>query len=322
MAAAPTHKTSRSQKTGQTVASPVHRHGGVGDHRKGEQQRFHAFRQPSRVRNRDWRSQWRTKPGIELREQWISKTRSNVRRARNSSSRWPASPGCQPRQGPSIIVYTSRPTAARQTSPGRSSRAWRGRGTPAPRPGATRASSATGTSARTPTASRSAQAAARRSPGRRDAEAGDRAPCRSPWPAATVGEGVRDDRQRGREDQRRDTRPSRTAPDQRRCRAAHPLRCRWRREAAQADQQRRPTAEPVAERAGGEHQGGEGQVVAVDDPLQLPGRRAQLPAEVGRATLTMVVSRLIANAARHTVASTASRRRTADTPMSTPEGRC
>ena len=42
-------------------------------------------------------------------------------------------------------------------------------------------------------------------------------------------------------------------------------------EAEQPDEQRRPAAEAVAERAGGQDQRGEGQVVAVDDPLQVAG---------------------------------------------------
>ena len=52
------------------------------------------------------------------------------------------------------------------------------------------------------------------------------------------------------------------------------------------------------------------EVVGVDDPLQLAGRRAELGARgSGRAMLTMVVSTLIVNTARQSTASAAPRRR-------------
>ena len=49
-----------------------------------------------------------------------------------------------------------------------------------------------------------------------------------------------------------------------------------RGEADQPDDQRRPPAEAVGEAAGGQHQPGEGEVVAVDDPLQLAGAGVEL----------------------------------------------
>ena len=75
-------------------------------------------------------------------------------------------------------------------------------------------------------------------------------------------------------------------------------------EAEQAGDQGGTPAEPVREAAGREHQPGEGEVVAVDDPLQLAGAGRELREIDGRATLTIVVSRLMASTAAHTVART------------------
>ena len=49
-----------------------------------------------------------------------------------------------------------------------------------------------------------------------------------------------------------------------------------------ADEQQRPPAEPVAERAEGQHEGGEGDGVAVGDPGELRARRAEVEADAGQ----------------------------------------
>jgi hypothetical protein len=93
---------------------------------------------------------------------------------------------------------------------------------------------------------------------------------------APVGEGVADHRERGGEDQRRedahhdaDGHQRAGAVDQRGDHAAGG-------EAREADEQGRSPAVAVRQAARRQHQRGEGEVVAVDDPEQVAGVRAEL----------------------------------------------
>ncbi len=141
----------------------------------------------------------------------------------------------------------------------------------------------------------------------RDTEAGDGPPDADrlgPLPA--LGEGVGDDRQRRREDQGGERTHREANRDQRVRRPDEALRWRWRqrtrpaRPAARADGRtgRRASrrSAPTRRTRGYSRQRSTGG----------PGwsRRSSRPRS-GRATLTIVVSRLIANAARQTVARTA-----------------
>ena len=89
---------------------------------------------------------------------------------------------------------------------------------------------------------------------------------------APLAEGVADDRQRGREDHRGGDMPMATraairAPDES-TRAPTMLAPA---KATRPEDQRRAAAEAVGQAARRQHQGGEGEVVAVDDPLERPG---------------------------------------------------
>ena len=111
----------------------------------------------------------------------------------------------------------------------------------------------------------------------RDADADHGAPDAERGRAlAALAEGVADDRQRGREDHRGGRSHREPGRDQRSRRVDHGADHAGRGEADQTEDQRRPTAVAVGEAAGGEHQRGEGQVVAVDDPLQRAGAGVEI----------------------------------------------
>jgi hypothetical protein len=98
------------------------------------------------------------------------------------------------------------------------------------------------------------------------------------WPSVFVAlvERVADDGERGREDQRRERAHHKARSDQLAGRRAQRRGAARGSEAEESGEQHRPAPIAVAEAPGGEDERGEGQVVAVDDPLQVARARAQL----------------------------------------------
>ena len=114
----------------------------------------------------------------------------------------------------------------------------------------------------------------------RDADPDHGAPAaQSGGPLPTVGERVGDHREGGGEDERREDAHDDARGDQRAVRADQPADGARRSEPHETDEQRRPASVPVGEAPGREDQGGERQVVAVDDPLQRPRPGPQLPGD-------------------------------------------
>ena len=97
-----------------------------------------------------------------------------------------------------------------------------------------------------------------------------------PAPLARVGEDVRQDRQRGRHDERGAEALHPSQHDQRAGRADHRAAQRSAAEDHQADHEARLAAEPIAGVAADQQQAGEHDRVGVDDPLQLARRHVEL----------------------------------------------
>ena len=122
---------------------------------------------------------------------------------------------------------------------------------------------------------------------------------------AGLGEDIRDQRERGREDHRRADAHSGTCPDQA-VRRAHLCRNgggdRKQREPAA---EKAASAEAVSQAACRQHQTGHDEGVGVDDPLQLAVSASSSRDSVGSATLTMVASTLTTKTLRQMTASAA-----------------
>jgi hypothetical protein len=109
------------------------------------------------------------------------------------------------------------------------------------------------------------------------AHAGGAAPDRQRPPASvSLGEGVRDERQRARHQPRRSGTLDDSSGDERRHRAGDAARGAPQSEDRQPDEKAAAGAEAVSERAGGQQQGGEDKRVTVDDPLSGREAAAQL----------------------------------------------
>ena len=133
--------------------------------------------------------------------------------------------------------------------------------------------------------------------------------------AALVGvaEDVGQDRERRRHDERAADAHDRPGDDQHRRAAGERRQRRAHAEHREAEGQALVATEAVTHAAGGEQQPGEHDRVAVDDPLQLALRgveptlvRSAL-ASVGRATLRIVLSRMITMRLTHSTSSTSHR---------------
>ena len=91
----------------------------------------------------------------------------------------------------------------------------------------------------------------------------------------TLGEGGREDRERGRRDHRRTEALHGSGADQEPARAREPARERGRDEDAEPDHEEPPPAEQVGRAATEQKESAEGQRIAACDPLQVRGREVE-----------------------------------------------
>ena len=114
----------------------------------------------------------------------------------------------------------------------------------------------------------------------RDADPDDSAPATERGgPLPTVGERVGDHRQRRGEDQRREDAHDDPSGDERAVSGDEAADDARSGEADEAHEERRTASVPVGEAPRGQDEGGEGEVVAVDDPLEIPRAGAELPGD-------------------------------------------